>query len=155
MPIAYELSNLILQKASKLRKTGEIKWLRPDAKSQVTIEYDSNKNPIRINNIVVSHQHDPDISQAVIRQTIIEKVIKPTLQNKSMFDPNNIEYHINPSGNFVIGGPTGDTGLTGRKIIADSYGGFARHGGEHIAGKMLLKLTGPLPTWQDILLRTW
>ncbi|AYE36249.1 methionine adenosyltransferase [Borrelia turcica IST7] len=139
LPIAYELSNLILQKASKLRKTGEIKWLRPDAKSQVTIEYDPNKKPIRINNIVVSHQHDPDISQDVIRQTIIEKVIKPTLQNKSMFDPN-IRYYINPSGNFVIGGPTGDTGLTGRKIIADSYGGFARHGGGAYSGKDATKV---------------
>ncbi|AHH09558.1 S-adenosylmethionine synthetase [Borrelia parkeri SLO] len=139
LPIAYELSNLILQKASKLRKSGQIKWLRPDAKSQVTIEYDSNKNPIRVNNIVVSHQHDPGIPQDFLRQTIIEKIIKPTLQSKSMLDEN-IKYYINPSGNFVIGGPTGDTGLTGRKIIADSYGGFARHGGGAYSGKDATKV---------------
>ncbi|AAX17707.1 methionine adenosyltransferase [Borrelia turicatae] len=139
LPIAYELSNLILQKASKLRKSGQIKWLRPDAKSQVTIEYDSNKNPIRVNNIVVSHQHDPGIPQDFLRQTIIEKIIKPILQSKSMLDEN-IKYYINPSGNFVIGGPTGDTGLTGRKIIADSYGGFARHGGGAYSGKDATKV---------------
>ncbi|UGQ16061.1 methionine adenosyltransferase [Borrelia sp. RT5S] len=139
LPIAYELSNLILQKASKLRKTGVIKWLRPDAKSQVTIEYNSDKHPTRISNIVVSHQHDPDISQDVIRQTLIKEIIEPTLQSKSMFDPN-IKYYINPSGNFVIGGPTGDTGLTGRKIIADSYGGFARHGGGAYSGKDATKV---------------
>ncbi|UER67554.1 methionine adenosyltransferase [Borrelia sp. BU AG58] len=139
LPIAYELSNLILQRASKLRKTGIIKWLRPDAKSQVTIEYNSDKNPARISNIVVSHQHDPNISQDSIRQTIIEEIIKPTLQDKSMFN-HNIKYYINPSGNFVIGGPTGDTGLTGRKIIADSYGGFARHGGGAYSGKDATKV---------------
>ncbi|UPA17867.1 methionine adenosyltransferase [Borrelia puertoricensis] len=139
LPIAYELSNLILQKASEFRKSGQIKWLRPDAKSQVTIEYDSNKNPIRVNNIVVSHQHDPGISQDFLRQTIIEKIIKPILQSKSMLDEN-IRYYINPSGNFVIGGPTGDTGLTGRKIIADSYGGFARHGGGAYSGKDATKV---------------
>ena len=139
LPIAYELSNLILQKASKLRKTGVIKWLRPDAKSQVTIEYNSDKHPTRISTIVVSHQHDPDISQDVIRQTLIKEIIEPTLQSKSMFDPN-IKYYINPSGNFVIGGPTGDTGLTGRKIIADSYGGFARHGGGAYSGKDATKV---------------
>ncbi|BDU62947.1 S-adenosylmethionine synthase [Candidatus Borrelia fainii] len=139
LPIAYELSNLILQKASEFRKSGQIKWLRPDAKSQVTIEYDSNKNPIRVNNIVVSHQHDPGIPQDFLRQTIIEKIIKPTLQSKSMLDEN-IKYYINPSGKFVIGGPTGDTGLTGRKIIADSYGGFARHGGGAYSGKDATKV---------------
>ncbi|UGQ17173.1 methionine adenosyltransferase [Borrelia sp. RT1S] len=139
LPIAYELSNLILQKASKLRKTGVIKWLRPDAKSQVTIEYNSDKHPTRISTIVVSHQHDPDISQDIIRQTLIKEIIEPTLQSKSMFDPN-IKYYINPSGNFVIGGPTGDTGLTGRKIIADSYGGFARHGGGAYSGKDATKV---------------
>ncbi|WKC57934.1 methionine adenosyltransferase [Borrelia sp. P9F1] len=139
LPIAYELSNLILQKASKLRKTGAIKWLRPDAKSQVTIEYNSDKNPTRISTIVVSHQHDPDVSQEVIRQTLIKEIIEPTLKSKSMFEPN-IRYYINPSGNFVIGGPTGDTGLTGRKIIADSYGGFARHGGGAYSGKDATKV---------------
>ncbi|WP_445435950.1 methionine adenosyltransferase [Candidatus Borreliella tachyglossi] len=139
LPIAYELSNLILKKASMLRKSGEMKWLRPDAKSQVTIEYDSNNHPSRISNIVVSHQHDPDIPQNIIRKTIIEEIIKPTLKNKSIFDEN-IKYYINPSGNFVIGGPTGDTGLTGRKIIADSYGGFARHGGGAFSGKDATKV---------------
>ncbi|WP_024655434.1 methionine adenosyltransferase [Borrelia hispanica] len=139
LPIAYELSNLILKEASKLRKSGEIKWLRPDAKSQVTIEYDSYKNPIKVSNIVLSHQHDPDIPYDFLKQTIIEKIIKPVLNSRSMFD-NNIEYYINPSGNFVIGGPTGDTGLTGRKIIADSYGGFARHGGGAYSGKDATKV---------------
>ncbi|WP_024653896.1 methionine adenosyltransferase [Borrelia persica] len=139
LPIAYELSNLILKEASKLRKSEEIKWLRPDAKSQVTIEYDSNKNPIKVNNIVVSHQHDPDIPYDFLKQTIVEKIIKPVLKSRSMFDTN-IKYYINPSGNFVIGGPTGDTGLTGRKIIADSYGGFARHGGGAYSGKDATKV---------------
>ncbi|BCR21808.1 methionine adenosyltransferase [Borrelia sp. HM] len=139
LPIAYELANLILKKASKLRKSGEIEWLRPDAKSQVTIEYDSNKIPIKINNIVVSHQHDPDIPQDFLKETIIEKIIRPVLESKSMLN-NDIKYYINPSGNFVIGGPTGDTGLTGRKIIADSYGGFARHGGGAYSGKDATKV---------------
>ncbi|WNY60174.1 methionine adenosyltransferase [Borreliella bissettiae] len=139
LPAPYELANSILKKASSLRKSGAIKWLRPDSKSQVTIEYDKNRNPIKIRNIIVSHQHDPNISQELIRQTIIEEIIKPAIQDKSMLDENTA-YCINPSGNFVIGGPTGDTGLTGRKIIADSYGGFARHGGGAYSGKDATKV---------------
>ncbi|MDR2964563.1 MAG: methionine adenosyltransferase [Treponema sp.] len=133
MPMPIMLAHKILMNASKLRKNKTIKWLRPDSKSQVTIEYDGFK-PVRIDAIVVSHQHDPDVSYKEIESTIIEKIIKPVLEPTGMLDKKT-KYYINPTGRFVVGGPFGDTGLTGRKIIVDTYGGMGRHGGGAFSGK--------------------
>ena len=133
MPAPIMYSHKILRLASKLRKDGTIKWLRPDAKSQVTIEYEGNK-PVRIDTVVVSHQHNPDVSNEEIHQTLIEKLIKPVLEPTGLLTADT-RYFINPTGRFVIGGPTGDTGLTGRKIIVDTYGGMGRHGGGAFSGK--------------------
>ncbi|MBQ1628347.1 MAG: methionine adenosyltransferase [Treponema sp.] len=133
MPAPVYYAHKILLAASSLRKSGKINWLRPDAKSQVTIEYEGNK-PLRIDTVVVSHQHDPEISYNEIKKTIIEQIIKPVLEPTGLLDENT-KYHINPTGNFVIGGPDGDAGLTGRKIIVDTYGGMGRHGGGAFSGK--------------------
>ena len=133
MPAPIMLAHKILLKATELRKSGAIKWLRPDAKSQVTIEYEDFA-PKRIDTVVVSHQHDDNITYEEIRNTIISEIIKPVLAEES-FDLQGIKYYINPTGRFVIGGPHGDTGLTGRKIIVDTYGGMGRHGGGAFSGK--------------------
>ena len=133
MPAPIMLAHKILLKATELRKSGAIKWLRPDAKSQVTIEYEG-YTPKRIDTVVVSHQHDDNISYDQIKNTIISEIIKPVLAEES-FDQKDINYYINPTGRFVIGGPHGDTGLTGRKIIVDTYGGMGRHGGGAFSGK--------------------
>jgi len=144
MPLALDLAHKILQELSKTRRAGkELKYLRPDAKSQVTIEYDDNNNPIRIDTIVVSTQHDDfdkeakmlakiknDIISVIIPR--VKKQLKPAIQK--LFN-DEITYHINPTGKFVIGGPHGDTGLTGRKIIVDTYGGKGAHGGGAFSGK--------------------
>lgn len=133
MPAPIMLAHKILLKATELRKNGAIKWLRPDAKSQVTIEYEG-YTPKRIDTVVVSHQHDPEVSYDEIKSTIINQIIKPVLAEEK-FDQNDIKYFINPTGRFVVGGPHGDTGLTGRKIIVDTYGGMGRHGGGAFSGK--------------------
>jgi S-adenosylmethionine synthetase len=133
MPLPITLAHKILLQATKLRKNKTIKWLRPDSKSQVTIEYEGYK-PIRIEAVVVSHQHDPDVTYNKIESTIIEQVIKPVLEPTGLLDKKT-KFFINPTGRFVIGGPFGDTGLTGRKIIVDSYGGMGRHGGGAFSGK--------------------
>jgi S-adenosylmethionine synthetase len=133
MPMTLVLANKILQRATELRKNRTIKWLRPDAKSQITIEYEGNK-PLRIDTVVLSHQHDDNVDNETIRRTLLEEVIKPVLKPTGLLDEN-IKYFINPSGRFVIGGPHGDTGLTGRKIIVDTYGGMGRHGGGAFSGK--------------------
>ncbi|HPH88660.1 MAG TPA: methionine adenosyltransferase, partial [Chitinophagales bacterium] len=144
MPLALDLAHKILQELSKTRRAGkELKYLRPDAKSQVTIEYNDNNEPIRIDTIVVSTQHDDFAKDKVmldkIKKDIIEVIIprvkkqlKPSIQK--LFN-DKITYHINPTGKFVIGGPHGDTGLTGRKIIVDTYGGKGAHGGGAFSGK--------------------
>lgn len=129
-PICY--AHKILQKAQDLRKTS-VHFLRPDAKAQVTVEY-NNFEPVRIDTVVVSHQHDPDVSQKDIKEFLIEEVIKKVFDGTGLLDKNT-QYLINPTGRFVIGGPQGDTGLTGRKIIVDTYGGMARHGGGAFSGK--------------------
>jgi len=135
MPMPLILAHKILQRATQLRKSGAIRWLRPDAKSQVTIEYEDEK-PIRIDTVVVSHQHDPDVQYEEIKTTIIEQIIKPVISETGLMnDQQPVRYLINPTGRFVIGGPHGDTGLTGRKIIVDSYGGMGRHGGGAFSGK--------------------
>ena len=143
MPLALALAHSILRELSALRKSGEISYLRPDAKSQVTIEYSDDHKPIRIDSIVVSTQHDDFASDdemlAKIRKDITEILIPRVKdkQKKAIQDlfTNEIKYHINPTGNFVIGGPHGDTGLTGRKIIVDTYGGKGAHGGGAFSGK--------------------
>ena len=132
MPLPIALSHRILNRLTEARKKGEVKWLRPDSKSQVTVEYDG-QTPIRVDTVVVSTQHSPDVSNAEIRKFIIEKVVKPVLPEELTGD--DIIYHINPTGRFVVGGPHGDCGLTGRKIIVDTYGGWGRHGGGAFSGK--------------------
>ena len=134
MPLALVLSREILVRLTKMMKAGEIAWARPDQKSQVTLAYDENGNIDHVDSIVVSVQHDEEISHAEIEKTIIEKVVNPVLE-KYKLNTDNIKYYINPTGRFVIGGPHGDTGLTGRKIIVDTYGGYFRHGGGAFSGK--------------------
>jgi S-adenosylmethionine synthetase len=133
MPLPITLAHKILIRAAELRKNRTIKWLRPDAKSQVTIEYEGHK-PVRIDAVVVSHQHDPDITYNEIKETVITQIIKPVLEPSGLLDAKT-KYFINPTGRFVVGGPFGDTGLTGRKIIVDTYGGMGRHGGGAFSGK--------------------
>jgi S-adenosylmethionine synthetase len=133
MPLPISLAHNILIKATELRKKKLIKWLRPDAKSQVTVEYEGRK-PIRIDAVVVSHQHDPDVSYKDIESAAIEEIVRPVLEPTGLLD-GKTKYYINPTGRFVVGGPFGDTGLTGRKIIVDTYGGMGRHGGGAFSGK--------------------
>ena len=132
MPLPIALSNRILHRLNEARFAGEVDWLRPDSKSQVTIEYDGDK-PVRIDTVVVSTQHGPDVSNEEIRDFITNTVVKSCLPAE--LDKGDITYHINPTGKFVIGGPHGDCGLTGRKIIVDTYGGWGRHGGGAFSGK--------------------
>ncbi len=133
MPMPITLAHRITARLAELRKSKAIKWLRPDAKSQVTIAYDEHNQPIGVDTVVVSTQHSPDVSQRTIRDTVIEQVIMPVLPAELV--QKKIKFHINPTGNFVIGGPQGDCGLTGRKIIVDTYGGMGRHGGGAFSGK--------------------
>jgi S-adenosylmethionine synthetase len=132
MPLPIALSHKILDRLTEARQRGEVNWLRPDSKSQVTVEYVDGK-PARIDTVVVSTQHDAEVSQAEIREFVIEQIIKPLLPKKLV--NGEITYHINPTGRFEVGGPHGDCGLTGRKIIVDTYGGWARHGGGAFSGK--------------------
>jgi S-adenosylmethionine synthetase len=131
MPLPIALSHRILNRLTEARKKGEVKWLRPDSKSQVTVEFDGN-SPIRVDTVVVSTQHAADVSKKEIEDFIIKKVVEPSLGEWASDD---ITYHINPTGRFVVGGPHGDCGLTGRKIIVDTYGGWGRHGGGAFSGK--------------------
>jgi S-adenosylmethionine synthetase len=132
MPLPIALAHRITNKLTEARFNNEVSWLRPDSKSQVTIEFDGLK-PLRVDTIVVSTQHDPDIDQKGIADYIIPNIIQPLLPKN--LDTSNIKYHINPTGKFVVGGPHGDCGLTGRKIIVDTYGGWASHGGGAFSGK--------------------
>ena len=134
MPLALVLSREILVKLTNMMKNKEIKWVRPDQKSQVTLAYDENGKVDHVDSIVVSVQHDEDVSHNEIEKTVIEKVVKPVLEKYNL-GSENIKYYINPTGRFVIGGPHGDTGVTGRKIIVDTYGGYFRHGGGAFSGK--------------------
>jgi S-adenosylmethionine synthetase len=133
MPMPITLAHRITSRLAELRKAKAIKWLRPDAKSQVTIAYDEQNRPVGVDTVVVSTQHSPDVSQRTIRDVVIEQVIMPVLPAELV--QKKIKFHINPTGNFVIGGPQGDCGLTGRKIIVDTYGGMGRHGGGAFSGK--------------------
>ncbi len=133
MPAPIMYAHMLLRRATKLRKDQTMKWLRPDAKSQVTIEYEGHK-PVRIDTVVISHQHDPEVTYDQIKEGIIENIVKPVLEPTGLLDKNT-KYYINPTGRFVVGGPQGDAGLTGRKIIVDTYGGMGRHGGGAFSGK--------------------
>jgi S-adenosylmethionine synthetase len=132
MPAPIYYSHRLVERQAHLRKEGVLPWLRPDAKSQVTLRY-ANGKPVAIDAVVLSTQHDPDISQADIREAIMESVIEHVLPEEWLHA--GTQYHINPTGQFIIGGPVGDCGLTGRKIIVDTYGGMARHGGGAFSGK--------------------
>jgi S-adenosylmethionine synthetase len=132
MPMPIYLAHKLTRKQSEVRKSGEVAWLRPDAKSQVTVEYSQGK-PKRIDTVLISTQHAPDVSQAEITEIVTEQIIMPTLPEE-MVD-NNLKVYVNPTGRFVVGGPMGDAGVTGRKIIVDTYGGMGRHGGGAFSGK--------------------
>ena len=132
MPAAIYYSHRLVERQAQLRKNGVLSWLRPDAKSQVTLRYE-NGLPVAVDAVVLSTQHDEDIKLADLREAVLEEIIKPVLPAEWLHA--GTKYHINPTGNFVIGGPVGDCGLTGRKIIVDTYGGAARHGGGAFSGK--------------------
>ena len=138
MPLPVSLSHKLVKKLADLRKSGEISYLRPDAKSQVTVEYDENDQPVRVDTVVISTQHDPAATNDQIRPDVIEKVIKAVIPAEYLDDET--KFFINPTGRFVIGGPQGDSGLTGRKIIVDTYGGYSRHGGGAFSGKDATKV---------------
>lgn len=137
MPMPIALAHRITNRLTEARFEKEVDWLRPDSKSQVTIEYDGFK-PVRVDTVVVSTQHGPEVDHATIQKFVIEKVIKPCLPPALV--KGEIKYHINPTGRFVVGGPHGDCGLTGRKIIVDTYGGWGRHGGGAFSGKDATKV---------------
>ncbi|HET9472821.1 MAG TPA: methionine adenosyltransferase, partial [Steroidobacteraceae bacterium] len=132
MPLPIYLSHRLVEKQAQLRKSGKLNWLRPDAKSQVTVKYVDGK-PAEIDTVVLSTQHHPEIEHKQLEQAVIEEIIKPVLAGQTL--AKNIKYLVNPTGRFVVGGPQGDCGLTGRKIIVDTYGGAAPHGGGAFSGK--------------------
>ncbi len=132
MPMPISLAHKMAKKLAEVRKNGSLSYLRPDGKTQVTVEYDGDR-PVRVDTVVVSTQHNPDVAIEQIRQDMLEYVIKPTIPD-GFFDENTKVY-VNPTGRFVVGGPQGDSGLTGRKIIVDTYGGYGRHGGGAFSGK--------------------
>jgi len=133
MPYPLSMAQKLAKRLTEVRKSGQIKYLRPDGKSQVTVEYDENNKPVRVDTVVISTQHDPDVSLEQIRKDMIEEVIKSVIP-ANMLDENT-KYYVNPTGRFVKGGPAADVGLTGRKIIVDTYGGSAPHGGGCFSGK--------------------
>ncbi|MEH7379636.1 methionine adenosyltransferase [Bacillus sp. JJ1533] len=133
MPLPISLAHKLSRRLTKVRKDEILPYLRPDGKTQVTVEYDENNNPVRIDTIVISTQHHPEISLEQIQRNLKEHVINPVVPSELIDE--NTKYFINPTGRFVIGGPQGDAGLTGRKIIVDTYGGYARHGGGAFSGK--------------------
>ena len=133
MPLAISLAHKMARRLTQVRKDGTVNYLRPDGKTQVTVEYDENHQPVRVDTVVLSTQHSPDVTLDQIRKDMIDLVIRPTVPAELMDE--NTKIYVNPTGRFVIGGPQGDTGLTGRKIIVDTYGGSAPHGGGAFSGK--------------------
>ena len=138
MPMPISLAHKLAKRLTEVRKSGEMSYLRPDGKSQVTVEYDENNKPVRVDAVVISSQHSESVSMDQLRADVMEKVIKATIPAELLDE--NTKYYINPTGRFVVGGPQGDTGLTGRKIIVDTYGGYARHGGGAFSGKDCTKV---------------
>ena len=132
MPAPITLAHRLVKRQAEVRKSGALAWLRPDAKSQVTLRYEDDK-PVGLEAVVLSTQHSPEVSTETLREAVMEEILKPVLPTEWV--DKNTQFHINPTGRFVIGGPVGDCGLTGRKIIVDTYGGFARHGGGAFSGK--------------------
>ena len=132
MPMPIALAHRITRRLTQLRKDGTLPWLRPDGKSQVTVEYDDDR-PVRVDAVVVSTQHDPDVSYEELREAVLEQVVRASIPAQLLDE--RTKFYVNPTGRFVIGGPMGDSGLTGRKIIVDTYGGYARHGGGAFSGK--------------------
>ena len=133
MPLPISLAHKLAKRLAEVRKNGMFDYLRPDGKSQVTVEYDEQNLPVRVDTVVISTQHSPEVSLQQIRKDMIEQVVKPVIPAHLLDE--NTKYYINPTGRFVVGGPQGDSGLTGRKIIVDTYGGYARHGGGAFSGK--------------------
>jgi S-adenosylmethionine synthetase len=133
MPMPIMLAHRLVKRQAELRKNGSLPWLRPDAKSQVTVEYDADGRPARLDAVVLSTQHAPDVKHRQLEESVIEQIIKPVLP-RELLDAKT-RYWVNPTGRFVVGGPYGDCGLTGRKIIVDTYGGMGRHGGGAFSGK--------------------
>jgi S-adenosylmethionine synthetase len=138
MPAPIQLAHQLTRRLTEVRKSGELPWLRPDGKSQVTVEYVDGR-PARIHTVVVSAQHDEDVAQRDLVEAVTTRVVEPALRG-ALYDPERCVLHINPTGRFVIGGPHGDAGLTGRKIIVDTYGGMGRHGGGAFSGKDATKV---------------
>ncbi|MBS4971927.1 MAG: methionine adenosyltransferase [Lacticaseibacillus rhamnosus] len=138
MPLPISLAHALMRQTDKLRHAGEISYLCPDAKAQVTVEYDDNEQPVRVDTVVLSVQHDPDVTLEEIRRDVEAKIIRKIIPADMMDDDTKI--YVNPTGRFVLGGPQADSGLTGRKIIVDTYGGFARHGGGAFSGKDATKV---------------
>jgi S-adenosylmethionine synthetase len=138
MPTPILLAHRLTERLAEVRKSGKLGWVRPDGKAQVTVEYDGER-PVRVDTVVISTQHSPDVTSEQIRREILERVIEPVMP-EGLFDPESCTIHINPTGRFVIGGPHGDAGLTGRKIIVDTYGGMGRHGGGAFSGKDATKV---------------
>ncbi|MEO6983295.1 MAG: methionine adenosyltransferase, partial [Edaphobacter sp.] len=138
MPAPISLAHKLAQKLSEVRKSGLMAYLRPDGKSQVTVEYDANNKPVRVDAVVISTQHAETVGNDELRADILKHVIQAVIPEKLL--DQDTKYHINPTGRFVVGGPMGDTGLTGRKIIVDSYGGMGRHGGGAFSGKDATKV---------------
>ena len=133
MPLPITLAHELTRRLAEVRKVGEVGWLRPDGKAQVSVEYREGR-PTHVTTVVIAAQHDPEPTNDEIRETVIEKVITPVLP-EALYEPSQITYHVNPTGRFEIGGPQGDAGVTGRKIIVDTYGGVGRHGGGAFSGK--------------------
>jgi len=133
MPLPIMLAHKLCMRLAEVRRTGTLPYVRPDGKSQVSVRYEDGR-PVKVDTVVISTQHDPDVDQQTIHNDIVTKVIKPIIPS-DFFDESSIIYHVNPTGRFVVGGPHGDTGLTGRKIIVDTYGGYGRHGGGAFSGK--------------------
>jgi len=133
MPLPIMLAHKLCMRLAEVRKNGTLPYVRPDGKSQVSVRYEDGR-PVKVDTVVISTQHAPDVDQKTIHNDIISKVIKPIIPD-DFFDESSITYHVNPTGRFVVGGPHGDTGLTGRKIIVDTYGGYGRHGGGAFSGK--------------------
>ncbi len=138
MPVPVVLAHRLTAGLARLRRTGELPWLRPDGKAQVSVAYDGDR-PVKITAVVVSAQHDPDVSQEQIHDALEQQLILPNLPGE-LFDPGEARIHVNPTGRFVTGGPQGDVGLTGRKVIVDTYGGMGRHGGGAFSGKDATKV---------------